>query len=93
MQKFSFYMDEKVTSWHRKQFRVEANSFDEAVAKIQELMNNPDIPKNNIEYSGCSQEIEETTEVLLPEDNHGESTCKIYGQGGRVLIYENGVSE
>lgn len=72
MKTFEFFLDQKVTTWMRTEFEIEATDLNEAVAIAKEKFDRGDL--DEIEWD----EVMDTKEVLQPEDNGGESTAEIY---------------
>jgi hypothetical protein len=83
MEKFNFYLDQKVTTWMRTEFNVEAESFDEAVEKAKDIHKSGDLA--DIDWN----EIQEVKEVISVDENNGYSTEELYHENGK-LIYHNG---
>jgi hypothetical protein len=80
---FEFYIDQKVTSWYRTKFEIEADTEDEARKKSIEFVK-----------EGKAEEIgwEEVEGVVTPMDiteNDGYSTEEIYYEDGS-MVYQNG---
>ena len=89
MQTFNFYKDEKYTIWYRGKFQIEAETYEEAVAKVKE-MEQDQMKYNEVDVRW--DEIEQTLEGLTPEDNQGQPTCEIYSDDKTGdLIYSNGL--
>ena len=82
MQKFNFYLDQKVTTWYRTNFEVEAENLEEAEKKAIELYSNAELDEINWE------QIDGTIELLPIEDNAGFSTAEIYIDNG-TMIFDN----
>jgi hypothetical protein len=78
---FNFYLDQKVTTWMRTDFEVEANSIDEAKMLAEEMYNRGDLDEVGWE------EIDGTKEVLEPIENGNEPTAEIY------LVTDDGSSD
>ena len=87
MNTFDFYKDEKHTIWVRHQFRIEAESYEQALEKIiaGENDNNSIVYDNQI----CCEHLEETLEEMTPEENKGVATIEIYSEDTNGLIYTN----
>lgn len=80
---FEFYIDQKVTSWYRTKFEIEADTEDEAWKKSIEFVK-----------EGKAEEIgwDEVEGVVTPMDvteNDGYSTEEIYYVDGS-MVYQNG---
>ena len=88
MKTFEFFLDQKVTTWMRTEFEVEAENLNEAAEIAKRMFDRGDL--EDIEW----EEIMDTKEVLQPSDNDGESTAEIYnmnGQGDVLEVYSNKV--
>jgi hypothetical protein len=80
---FDFYVDQKVTTWYRTHFEIEAGSLLEAKKKALEFYeqgNTSDLPWE--QYDG-------TTELMGVEENGGASVTEIYTDMGE-LVYDDG---
>ena len=80
---FDFYVDQKVTTWYRTHFEVEAGSLSEAKKKALEFYekgNTSDLPWE--QYDG-------TTELMSVEENDGASVTEIYTDLGE-MVYRDG---
>lgn len=80
---FEFYLDQKVTSWYRTKFEIEADTEDEARKKSIDFIK-----------EGKDDDIgwEEVEGVVTPMDvteNDGYSTEEIYYEDGS-MVYQNG---
>jgi hypothetical protein len=90
MKTFEFFLDQKVTTWMRTEFEVEANDLNEAVKIAKEKFHRGDL--DEIAW----HEIMDTKEVLQPKDNGGESTAEIYNMNERgdvMEVYNNKVDK
>ena len=79
---FDFYVDQKVTTWYRTHFEIEAGSLAEAKKKALEFYekgNTSDLPWE--QYDG-------TIELMSVEENGGESVTEIYTDMNRVVYYD-----
>ena len=86
METFNFYKDEKHTIWLRGQFEIEAETYEEAVAKVKEMEAEP------TKYDEVDVRWEhecETLENMSVIDNDGQSTVEIYSEDTNDLIYQN----
>ena len=83
MENFNFYLDQKVTTWMRTNFEVEAESFEEAVKKANEMYESGKL--NDIGWD----EVDSTKETMDTKENDGYSTEELYYEDGN-LIYQNG---
>ena len=80
---FDFYVDQKVTTWYRTHFEIEAGSLAEAKKKALEFYeqgNTSDLPWE--QYDG-------TTELMSVEENDGASVTELYTDMGE-LVYDDG---
>jgi hypothetical protein len=80
---FDFYVDQKVTTWYRTHFEIEAESLAEAKKKALEFYeqgNTSDLPWE--QYDG-------TTELMSVEENGGASVTELYTDMGE-LVYDDG---
>jgi len=84
MQTFDFFLDQKVTTWMRTPFSVEAETVEEAKKLAIEKYKSGDLEEISWD------EIDGVKETLEPEDNGGESTAELYLDGRVSLeIYNN----
>ena len=83
MEKFQFFFDQKVTSWNRTNFEVEAENYEEAKIKAIELAKSGKLS----EYSW--EPISETTELMSKEENDGQPTEELYSSKDYQTIYQN----
>ena len=63
MENFYFYLDQKVTTWMRTNFEVEAESFEEAVKKANEMYESGKL--NDIGWD----EVDSTKETMDTKEN------------------------
>jgi hypothetical protein len=80
---FDFYVDQKVTTWYRTHFEIEAESLAEAKKKALEFYeqgNTSELPWE--QYDG-------TTELMSVEENDGASVTELYTDMGE-LVYDDG---
>lgn len=90
MKTFDFFLDQKVTSWMRTEFSIEAKDLNEAVMIAKERLDRGDIDEIGWD------EVMDTKDVLQPEDNGGETTAEMYymNERGDVLqVYNNKVDK
>ena len=83
MKTYFFYVDQKVTSWYRTDFEIEADNLEEAkkqAAQFFEEGNTLDLP-----WEQC----DETIEPMSVEENGGESVTQIFTDSSE-LFYEDG---
>ena len=90
MKTFDFRLDQKVTTWMKTEFEVEAENLNDAVKIAKQMYDDGDL-------EGVSwEEIMDTKEVLQPKDNGGESTAEIYnidGRGDVLEVFSNKVGQ
>lgn len=81
MEKFNFYLDQKVTTWYRTNFEVEAESLEEAKKKAIQLYKEDEL--NEFTW----ERIDDTyNEVMTIEDNGNCSTAEIYTDDGKIIF-------
>ena len=80
---FNFYLDQKVTSWYRTKFEIEADTEDEAWKKSIEF-----VKEGKAEEIGWD-EVEGVVTPMDVTDNDGLSTEEIYFEDGS-MVYQNG---
>lgn len=88
---FEFYQDVKVIVWQRQHFRIEAESIEEAREQAKrytqfDVSYEDDIDVDEIEW------LHDTEELMIPEDNNGESTIEVYeldDSGHGIMIADN----
>ena len=83
MEKFQFFFDQKVTSWNRTHFNIEAESYEEAKKKAIDIVTSGEV----CEYSW--EPIFETTELMSKEENGGKPTEELYTTDEHAAIYQN----
>jgi hypothetical protein len=79
---FDFYVDQKVTTWYRTHFEIEAGSLAEAKKKALEFYeqgNTSDLPWE--QYDG-------TTELMSVEENGGASVTELYTDMGEMVYHD-----
>lgn len=72
MQKFDFFLDQKVTTWMRTDFEVEAETIEEAKKLAIQKFKDGDLGEIPWVEVDCCQE------VMTVEENGGFSTAEIY---------------
>jgi hypothetical protein len=84
MQTFQFQLDEKATIWFRTKFEIEAESLDKAK---EEAVNKLKTGEFNYPW----EPLEDTIDMLTPENNGGESTVELYSMepGDHAPIFTN----
>ena len=86
METFDFYVDQKVTTWYRTHFEIEAENLQEAKIKAKEFFdkgNTSDLPWE--QYDG-------TTELMSVEENGGASVTEIYTDMGEMVYYDGDIN-
>ena len=87
MKTFNFYKDQKQTIWYRGKFEIEAETYEEAVAKVKEMENDP---RKYDEVDVRWDELYDTLEDMSVEDNGGQPTVEIYSDNDITdIIYQN----
>jgi hypothetical protein len=86
MKTFDFYKDEKKTIWLRLKFSIEAESYEQALEKINQIEGDP---RQSYDDDDDWEYLYETLEDMDPEDNGGESTCEIQSEDEKELVYTN----
>ena len=82
MEKFNFYLDNKVTAWFRTDFEVEAETLEDAKKQaLRDLKDGKiaDLPWNI---------LDETVGNMTVEDNHRFPTEELYHESGQ-MIWDN----
>lgn len=82
MEIFNFNLDQKVTTWYRTEFEVEAESLEEAKQKAIQIYKQDELDEFTWE------QIVGTEEILTIDDNGGCSTVEIY-YNGDTMIFDN----
>lgn len=81
---YPFYVDEKVTTWKRTHFDIEADSYEEAKEKAKSFVeadNHELIPWEDVDGI--------IVEKMTTKENDGQSTMELYSSPTE-LIYQNG---
>lgn len=76
---FSFYLDQKVTTWMRTNFEIDA--VDEEDAKLKAI----EFSKGNEISELPWDEVMDTKEIMSVEDNGGEPTEELFKAGGELI--------
>ena len=88
MASFRFYKDEKHTIWYRGTFEIEAESYEEAVAKIKQMEAEPTLYDELTDVRW--EDLPETLEDMSVVDNDNQPTIEIYSDEKLGdLIYKN----
>ena len=80
---FNFFLDEKVTSWKRTEFQIEAKTKKDAIKNAVDFVKNGDA--NNIGWD----DLENTTERMDVDENGGCSTIELHETESFKIIYHN----
>lgn len=75
---YEFYIDEKVTLWQRHKYVVNADSYEEALDKVAQELNDQEFSDDIFVETDM---LYDTIEYIDPKENNGQST--------KELIYEN----
>jgi hypothetical protein len=76
---FNFYLDQKVTTWMRTNFEIDAIDEEDAKRKAIEFS------KGNEISEMPWYEVMDTKEIMSVEDNDGEPTEELYKFGGELI--------
>ena len=90
MTTFKFHQDIKVSIWRRQHFSIEAESLEEAKAKAIKFQNEDVSNHNEFLYEEFMYESEE---LMLPDENGGQSTMQLYVKGAENPFATNGSDE
>ena len=88
MQTFDFYKDQKCSVWTRTSFRIQAETYEQAVAKVVEIEKNDNYDEIGTDY----EVLYDTLNDLTPNENYNFSTIEIYSRDSNNIIFENGQS-
>jgi hypothetical protein len=80
METFEFNLDQKVTTWYRTNFQVEAETLEEAKEKAIQLYQKDELDEFTWE------QIDGTEEIMTIEDNGNYSTAEIYTDDGKIIF-------
>jgi len=83
MAEFEFHLDQKHTIWYRNNFVIEADTLEEAKAKVIEMCNT----NSSDTLSDDWETMFETAEQITPDENGGEATEELYvaGATGEII--------
>lgn len=88
MEKFDFYQDTKITCWQRTHFVVNAQSYEEAIQRIQ-MWADKDVygeeDGKNVEII-CAETLFDTTENMDKTENGGKPTVEIFAYDGTFIL-------
>jgi len=87
MKTFQFQLDEKGTIWFRTKFEIEAESLEKAKEEAVTKLKNGD-------FNYPWEPLEDTIELISPDQNSGESTIELYSMepGDHAPIFTNEVT-
>jgi len=86
MKTFNFYRDQKCSVWQRAKFKVEAETYEDAVNKVLKMEESEDFD----EFDPVYDLLVETICDLTPDVNEGKTTTEIYSTETNEIIFENG---
>ena len=85
METFEFYLDQKVTTWMRTPFEIEAKSLEEAKQKAIEF-------HKSGKTGGIGwEEVEGVQEPMTIGENNNEPTEELYCDEDNNKVWDNGV--
>ena len=76
MDSFSFYQDVKVTVWARQKFEVDAESYEDALTKVEPYKREDASVNNDLDVD--VEWLWDTWEPIEPKDNGGAATIELY---------------
>jgi mannitol/fructose-specific phosphotransferase system IIA component (Ntr-type) len=76
MKNYKFYIDQKITTWERIRFRMEAKSEEEAIEKAKEVLKDGNECPENGEY----EILYEANKNMTIEENEGNATRELYNE-------------
>lgn len=82
MKQFKFYQDLKVSVWRRQYFIIEAESYEEALKKVEKYK---EFDADSEEYCHSCETLFETEELLMPYENAGYRTIELYDNDGNLI--------
>lgn len=80
MEKFNFHLDQKITTWMRTEFEIEAETLEQALKIVKEKYDSGDL------YELPWDEIEGVKEIMEVGDNGGEPTEELYDENGNLIL-------
>lgn len=81
METFKFYIDQKITTWQRVRFTIEAELENEAVEKAKEVLKDANECPEESEY----EIIHEANRDMSFEENIGNATRELYNNKGHEI--------
>jgi len=85
MAEFEFHLDQKHTIWYRNTFTIEANTLEEAKAKVIDVCNT----NSSDLLSDDWETMFDTLEQISPDENGGEPTEEVYFDDTDTIIWTN----
>lgn len=85
MAAFEFHLDQKHTIWYRNNFVIEADTLEEAKAKVLKICNT----NSSDLLSDDWETMFETAEQISPDENGGEPTEEVYVDNTDVIVWTN----
>ena len=85
MAAFEFHLDQKHTIWYRNNFVIEADTLEEAKAKVLKICNT----NSSDLLSDDWETMFETAEQISPDENGGEPTEEVYVDDTDVIVWTN----
>ena len=85
MAEFEFHLDQKHTIWYRNNFVIEADTLEEAKAKVLKICNT----NSSDLLSDDWETMFETAEQISPDENGGEPTEEVYVDNTDVIVWTN----
>lgn len=80
MEKFNFHLDQKVTTWMRTEFEIEAETMELAVKIAKEKYESGDL------YDIRWEEIAGVKEIMEVGENGGEPTEELYDENSNLVL-------
>ena len=80
MEIFNFHLDQKITTWMRTDFEIEAETLEKAIELAKEKYNSGNL------YDLPWEEIEGVKEIMEVGDNDGEPTEELYDENSNFIV-------
>jgi hypothetical protein len=81
MKNFKFYVDQKITTWERTHFGIEADTKKEAVEKAKEFLKDA----NECPDDNWLEIVHEASANMEVEDNGGCATRELFSDDGQEI--------
>ena len=81
MNDFRFYIDQKITTWQRVRFTINAKTQEEATEKAEKFLKDPDECPEESEY----EIVHETNQDMSLEENEGNATRELFNENGNEI--------